>query len=162
MTSARTFLTVKTLGTTRMLLALALVTTALQLSTVASIAAPSAPAVSAACKKVSTQVVNADKIYIALQYGVVKAAKEYVALENLTNRLNYNLSILKAIQAANVELNFFIKNPSCYSAANFAAAKKEVKANLDGITAIYTDNVNGQLYGNPQKMSTYKPVGLLK
>lgn len=127
-----------------------------------STAASSAPAVTVACQKVTTQVVNADKVYIALQLGVVKAAQDYVALENLTNRLNYNQSYIRAIQAANVELNFFIKNPKCYTAANLVAAKKEIKTNLAAINTIYTDNVNGQIVGDPKKMTTYKPVGLLK
>lgn len=127
-----------------------------------STAAPSAPAVTVACQKVMTRVLNADKVYIAFQYGVVKAAQDYVALENLVNRLNYNQSYIKAIQAANVELNFFIKNPKCYTATILTSAKKEVKTNLDAITSIYTDNVNGQIVGDPKKMSTYKPVGLLK
>ena len=140
------------------LLVLSLAISATQIS----VAAPSAPAVTVACQKVTTQVLNADKVYIALQFGVVKAAQDYVALENLTNRLNYNQSYIKAIQAANAELNLFIKNPNCYSAANLAAAKKEVKTNLTAINTIYTDNVNGQIVGDPKKMSTYKPVGLLK
>lgn len=127
-----------------------------------SSAASSAPAVTAACQKVTTEAVNADKVYIALQLGVVKAAQDYVADENLTNRLNYNQSYIRAITAANVELNFFIKNPKCYTAANLAAAKKEIKTNLAAINTIYTDNVNGQVVGDPKKMTTYKPVGLLK
>ena len=49
-----------------------------------------AAGIPAICKKITTEVVNADKVYTALQYGVVQAAKAYVANENLTNRLNYN------------------------------------------------------------------------
>ncbi len=135
---------------------------ALGVSVVQFSMAPANAAVSAACQKVTTQVVNADKIYIALQYGVVKAAKDYVALENLTNRLNYNQSYVTAIQAADAELNIFIKNPKCYTAANLASAKKELKANLGAIATIYTENVNGQIVGDPKKMSTYNPVGLLR
>jgi len=131
-------------------------------ATQVSLAAPNVPPITAECKKVTTQVFNADKVYVALQFGVVKAAQDYVALENLTNRLNYNQSYIKAIQAANVELNFFIKNPKCYTSTNLAAAKKEVKTNLAAISTIYTDNVNGQVVGDPKKMTTYKPVGLLK
>ena len=127
-----------------------------------ALAAPSASPVTAVCQKVSTEVVNADKVYVALQFGIVKAAQTYVAQENLTNRLNYNDSYIKTIAAANVELNFFIKNPKCYTASNLAAAKKEVKTNLASITAIQTENINGQLVGDPKKMTTYKPVGLLK
>ena len=131
-------------------------------ATQVSLAAPRVPPATTACKRVTTEVFNADKVYVALQFGVVKAAQDYVALENLTNRLNYNLSYIKAIQAANVELNFFIKNPKCYTPTNLAAAKKEVKTNLTAISTIYADNVNGQVVGDPKKMTTYKPVGLLK
>ena len=81
----------------------------------------SSPApVSAACKKTYTEVVNADKVYIALQYGVVAAAKAYVASNSLTNKLLYNNSYVKAIQAANTELNFAIKSANCYSSKNIA------------------------------------------
>jgi hypothetical protein len=37
-----------------------------------------------------------------------------------------------------------------------------VKVNLAAIATIYKENVNGQIVGDPKKMSTYKPVGLLK
>jgi len=125
-------------------------------------AATSPAPVTAACKKTYTEVVNADKVYIALQFGVVAAAKAYVASNSPTNRLLYNDSYVKAIQAANTELNFAIKSSNCYSAKNIAGYKANVKTNLTQIANIYTANVNGQLVGDPKKMTTFKPVGLLK
>ena len=106
--------------------------------------------------------VNADKVYIALQYGVVAAAKAYVASNSLTNKLLYNNSYVKAIQAANTELNFAIKSANCYSAKNIAGYKANVKTNTAQIASIIAANVNGQLVGDPKKMTTFKPVGLLK
>ena len=117
---------------------------------------------SVACQKVFTEVVNADKVYIALQYGVVKAATDYVASNSLSNRLLYNDSFIKAIQAATTELNFAIKSPKCYPAKNIKGYLANVKTNLKQIANIQTANVNGQLVGDPQKMTTFKPVGLLK
>lgn len=115
-----------------------------------------------ACQKVFTEVINADKVYIALQYGVVKAATDYVANNSLSNRLFYNDSFIKAIQAATTELNFAIKSPKCYPAKNIKGYLANVKTNLKQIANIQTANVNGQLVGDPQKMTTFKPVGLLK
>ena len=115
-----------------------------------------------ACQTVFTEVVNADKVYIALQYGVVKAATDYVASNSLSNRLLYNDSFIKAIQAATTELNFAIKSPKCYPVKNIKSYLANVKTNLKQIANIQTDNVNGQLVGDPQKMTTFKPVGLLK
>ena len=115
-----------------------------------------------ACQKVFAEVVNADKVYIALQYGVVKAATDYVASNSLSNRLLYNDSFIKAIQAASAELNIAIKNPKCYPVKNITGYLANVKSNLKQIANIYTANVNGQLVGDPQKMTTFKPVGLLK
>ena len=113
-------------------------------------------------KKTYTEVVNADKVYIALQYGVVAAAKAYVASNSLTNKLLYNNSYVKAIQASNVELNLAIKSANCYSAKNIAGYKANVKTNTAQIASIISANVNGQLVGDPKKMTTFKPVGLLK
>ena len=127
----------------------------------AGVTSSSAP-VSAACKKTYTEVVNADKVYIALQYGVVAAAKAYVASNSLTNKLLYNNSYVKAIQAANTELNFAIKSANCYSSKNIAGYKANVKTNTAQIASIISANVNGQLVGDPKKMTTFKPVGLLK
>jgi hypothetical protein len=117
---------------------------------------------SAACQKVNVRMINADKIYIALQYGVVKAAQNYVADSSLSNRLLYNDSYIKAIQAINTELNFAITAPKCYPADNVAKYAVTVKTNLTEITNIQNANINGQVVGDPKKMTKYKPVGLLK
>ena len=116
----------------------------------------------AACKKVFTQIVKDDNAYIAQQYAVVQAAKNYEASNSLTNRLNYNQSYVSAISAANVELKFFIKNPKCYPTSSMAQAQKSVTANLTAIANIYKENVNSQVVGDPKKMTTFKPVCLLK
>ena len=97
-----------------------------------------------------------------MQYGVVAAAKAYVASNSLTNKLLYNNSYVKAIQAANTELNFAIKSANCYSSKNIAGYKANVKTNTAQIASIISANVNGQLVGDPKKMTTFKPVGLLK
>jgi hypothetical protein len=151
-------------GTFKIALALATVTSMLAIFAVSANAAstPSPTPVTAACKKTYTEVVNADKVYIALQFGVVAAAKAYVASNTLTNKLLYNNSYVKAIQAANAELNFAIKSSNCYSAKNIAGYKANVKTNLTQIASIISANVNGQLVGDPKKMTTFKPVGLLK
>ena len=143
-------------------LAVAVTTSILGLSAAAAGVTSSPAQVSAACKKTYTEVVNADKVYIALQYGVVAAAKAYVASNSLTNKLLYNNSYVKAIQAANTELNFAIKSANCYSAKNIAGYKANVKTNTAQIASIISANVNGQLVGDPKKMTTFKPVGLLK
>ncbi len=143
-------------------LAVAVTTSILGLSAAAAGVTSSPAPVSAACKKTYTEVVNADKVYIALQYGVVAAAKAYVASNSLTNKLLYNNSYVKAIQAANTELNFAIKSANCYSAKNIAGYKANVKTNTAQIASIISANVNGQLVGDPKKMTTFKPVGLLK
>jgi hypothetical protein len=119
-------------------------------------------ALPASCAKVFTEVVNADKVYVALQYGVVKAATDYEANSSLQNRLVYNDSFITAIEAANKELNFAISNPQCYPAKNITGYKANVKSNLAQIAGIHTANVNGQLVGDPKKMTRFKPVGLLK
>lgn len=144
----------------RALLAFGLALSLPQVSLLPVHAAPSQTSV--ACQKVFTEVVNADKVYIALQYGVVKAATDYVANNSLSNRLLYNDSFIKAIQAATTELNFAIKSPKCYPAKNIKGYLANVKTNLKQIANIQTANVNGQLVGDPQKMTTFKPVGLLK
>ena len=126
---------------------------------VANAAVPSFPV---ACQKVFTKVINADKVYVALQYGVVKAATDYVANNSLSNRLLYNQSFVTAIEAANKELSFAIASPRCYPATNIVGYKANIKKNLAQIAGIYRANVHGQLVGDPQKMQTFKPVGLLK
>ncbi|MEJ0014465.1 MAG: hypothetical protein WDN07_02590 [Actinomycetota bacterium] len=73
----------------------------------------------------------------------------------------YNDSYIYAIRAANTELNFAIKSPRCYSKASIAQYKASIKTNLKEITGIESANINGQVVGDPKKMSSYKPVGLL-
>lgn len=135
------------------------VSTLLSVPGVANGAVPSFPA---ACQKVFTKVINADKVYVALQYGVVKAATDYVANNSLSNRLLYNQSFVTAIKAANTELSFAVANPRCYPAKNIMSYQANIKRNLVQIANIYTANVNGRLVGDPQKMQSFKPVGLLK
>lgn len=142
----------------RLVILIGLASTSLLTSSVAANAA----AMSAACQKVNVRMINADKIYIALQYGVVKAAQNYVADSSLSNRLLYNDSYIKAIQAINTELNFAITAPKCYPADNVAKYAVTVKTNLTEITNIQNANINGQVVGDPKKMTKYKPVGLLK
>lgn len=125
-------------------------------------AGAAAPVLPAACQKVFTKVINADKVYVALQYGVVKAATDFVASNSLSNRLVYNESYVNAIKAANTELSFAIANPQCYPAKNIVGYRANIKHNLAQIAGIYTANVHGQVVGNPTKMQTFKPVGLLK
>ena len=145
---------------TRAAVLLALTVGLTQLGT--SGASAATPTLPASCQKVFTMVINADKVYVALQYGVVKAATDYVADNSLTNRLKYNLSYITAINAANRELGFAISSPQCYPAKNITGYKANVKSNLAQIEGIHKANVNGQLVGDPQKMTTFKPVGLLK
>jgi hypothetical protein len=40
--------------------------------------------------------------------------------------------------------------------------KQGIADNQKSITAVQADNVAGQVVGDPKKMTTYKPVGLLK
>ncbi len=134
--------------------------TVLQVMTISARAATAT--LPASCQKVTTKVVNADKIYVALQYGVVKAATDYIANNSLSNRLLYNQSFIVAIKAANKELGLAIGSPLCYSAKSLVGYKANVKSNLAQIAGIYTANVHGQLVGDPQKMTTFKPIGLLK
>ena len=132
------------------------------LQSAAGVSSAAVPTLPAACQKVFTKVMNADKVYVALQYGVVKAATDYVANNSLSNRLLYNQSFITAIKAANVELSFAIASPRCYPAKNIVGYQANIKNNLVQIASIYRANVHGQLVGDPQKMQTFKPVGLLK
>ncbi len=132
------------------------------ISTATASATASPAPISAACKAIYTSVIKADRLYISLQFDVVSAAKAYVASNSLTNRLVYNNSYIKAIQAGNAELNIAIKSPGCYSAKNISSYKANVKTNLSEIATIFAANVNGQIVGDPKKMATFKPVGLLK
>jgi len=143
-------------------LAISALTSILGISTVASSATSTPAPVSAACKATFSAVVKADRVYISLQFDVVAAAKGYVASNSLTNRLVYNNSYIKAIQAANAELNIAIKNPACYPAKNITSYVANVKTNSTEIANIIAANVNGQLVGDPKKMATFKPIGLLR
>ncbi len=149
-------------GWLRALMSLSILASTLQISTFSASAATTPAAISASCKKTYTEVVNADKVYIALQFGVVAAAKAYVASNSLTNKLLYNNSFSNAIRAANRELTFAIKSSGCYPAKNIVGYKANIKSNLTQITKIEAANVNGQLVGDPKKMTTFIPVGLLK
>jgi len=131
-------------------------------SPIRSVIVLSAPPVPAFCKKVTTEVINADKVYIALQYGVVQAAKAYLANANLTNRLLYNNSFIKVFQAAITEYNFFLNNPKCYPTTSPASIKKAIAANQTSIATVQSDNINAAAAGDPKKMAAYNPVGLLK
>ena len=144
-------------------LAVVAISTAIACGGLAITSSPAqAAAIPAACKKITTEVINADKVYVALQYGVVQAAKAYIANENLTNRLNYNDSYLAVFKAAIAEYNYFLKNPQCYPTTPLSKVKQGISDNQKSITAVQADNVAGQVVGDPTKMSTYKPVGLLK
>jgi hypothetical protein len=121
-----------------------------------------AAAIPTACKKITTEVINADKVYVALQYGVVQAAKAYNANQNLTTRLNYNDSYIAVFKAAITEYTYFLKNPQCYPTTPFSKVKQGIADNQKSISAVQADNVAGQLVGDPTKMASYKPVGLLK
>jgi P pilus assembly chaperone PapD len=150
----------------RMGVALILLASLMQVSASAALAASASPtpvtsSIPASCKKVYVEVVNADKVYVALQYGVVKAATDYEANQSFSNKLIYNDSHITAIQAANRELNFAISNPQCYPAKNITGYIANVKSNLAQITNIRSANINGQLVGDPKKMMSFKPVGLL-
>jgi len=131
-------------------------------SPIRSVIVLSAPPVPAFCKKVTTEVINADKVYIALQFGVVAAAKTYLANQTLTNRLLYNNSYIKVFQAAITEYNYFLKNPKCYPTTSPASVKKAIAANQSSIATVQSDNINAATVGDPNKMVSYKPVGLLK
>ena len=109
-----------------------------------------AAAMPAACKKITTEVINADKVYVALQYGVVQAAKAYLANQSLTNRLNYNDSYIPVFKAAITEYTYFLKNPKCYPTTSLNQVKQGISDNQKSITAIQADNVAGQVVGDPR------------
>ncbi len=131
-------------------------------STSAVAAKPPATAVTAACKKVYKEIVNADNIYVATQYGVIAAAKSYMAAGTLVNKLSYNQSFITVFKAANAELNIALKNSKCYPATSVKTYLAGVKSNLTQISTIQSYNINGQLYYDVKKASVIKPVGLLK
>ena len=129
-------------------------------------ASPSAqsllPATTPACIKVITELRNADKVYIALQYGVIATAKEYLAANTLVNLLAYNNSVIKVLQAANTEYKFGSSNPRCVAASTIATYRSNMKKNLASISNIQTSNISGRPIGSPRSWLTYTPIGLLK
>ena len=113
------------------------------------------------CQKASREVANADKAYVALQYGIIQAAQNYINSTVISNLLLYNDSIMKVLQAANVEYKFATTNPKCYSTINIAKYNGYIANNLKTITKITNANINGQIVGTPKTWLTYKPVGLV-
>jgi hypothetical protein len=120
------------------------------------------PASNPACVKVTTELKNADKVYVALQYGVITNAKAYIAKNTLVNLLAYNNSIIKVLEAANKEYQFGSSNPRCVAASTIATYQSYLKKNLATIASIQTSNINGQPVGAPKSWLTYIPAGLLK
>jgi hypothetical protein len=125
-------------------------------------AKPPATARTAACQKVYKEIVNADNIYVATQYGVIAAAKTYLAAGTFVNKLAYNESFTTVFKAANAELNIAIKNPKCYPVAGLKSYVAGIKTNSVQIATIQNYNINGQIYYDPKKASVLKPAGLLK
>ena len=139
------------------------VTVAQASTTAKSNPTPAASAtVSAACAKVYTEVTNADKVYVAYQYGIVQAAKNYLANSNLTNVLLYNDSVISALKAAGNEYTIAVKNPSCFNSSTVSSAAKNIKTNTATVTSIQSYSVAGKPVGTPKSWLTYKPVGLYK
>ena len=120
------------------------------------------PATNPACVKVTTELKNADKVYVAVQYGVIATAKAYLAKNTLVNLLAYNNSIIKVLEAANKEYTFGSSNPRCVAASTIATYNSYLKKNLATISSIQTSNINGQPVGAPKSWLTYIPAGLLK
>ena len=120
------------------------------------------PGTAPECVKVTTKLKNADKVYIAYQYGVIAAAKKYLAANNLTNVLLYNNSIIKVLEAANTEYKFGSSDPKCVDAATIATYQSYLKKNLATIAGIQNSNISGQPVGAPKSWLTYVPAGLLK
>lgn len=148
-------------------LSLPLVVALACLTPAASFATPSTPstllpATNPACVKVTTELKNADKVYVALQYGVIATAKAYLAKNTLVNLLAYNNSIIKVLEAANKEYTFGSSNPRCVAASTIATYNSYLKKNLATISSIQTSNINGQPVGAPKSWLTYIPAGLLK
>lgn len=123
---------------------------------------PPASGSTPACQKATKEIVNADNVYTATQYGIIAAAKAYLASKTLVNQLAYNESFATVFKAANAELNIAIKNPKCYNAASLKSYIAGVKTNSTQIALIQTYIINGQIYYDPQKATVLKPVGLLK
>ena len=127
-----------------------------------AISKPPVTARTAACQKVYKEIVNADNIYVATQYGVIAAAKTYLAAGTFVNKLAYNESFTTVFKAANAELNIAIKNPKCYPVAGLKSYVSGIKTNSVQIATIQNYNINGQIYYDPKKASVIKPAGLLK
>ena len=117
---------------------------------------------SAACQKVYKQIVNADNIYVATQYGIIAAAKTFLASGTLVNRLAYNQSFATVFKAANAELNLALKSPKCYTAISIKSYRGGVKSNLNQISVIQNYNINGQVFYDAKKATAIKPKGLLR
>ena len=120
------------------------------------------PATNPACVKVTTELKNADKVYVALQYGVIATAKAYLAKNTLVNLLAYNNSIVKVLEAANKEYKVGSSNSRCVATSTIAIYQSYLKKNLATISSIQTSNINGQPVGAPKSWLTYIPAGLLK
>ena len=116
----------------------------------------------AACQKVYKEIVNADNIYVATQYGIIAAARTYLAAGTFVNKLAYNESFTTVFKAANAELNIAIKNPKCYPVAGLKSYVAGIKTNSVQIATIQSYNINGQIYYDPKKATVLKPAGLLK
>ena len=116
---------------------------------------------SANCQKVLVEVSNADKIYVALQYGIIKAAQNYLNSAVISNLLIYNGSFIKVLQAANVEYKFATSNSDCFPAANIAKYNSYIKSNLASIASVQNSTIYGKVVGQPKAWLTYKPIGLL-
>ena len=129
-----------------------------------AIAASKPPATSRtpACQKVYKEIVNADNIYVATQYGIISAARTYLAAGTFINKLAYNQSFTTVFKAANAELNIAIKNPKCYPVVGLKSYAAGIKTNLVQIATIQSYNINGQIYYDPKKATVLKPSGLLK
>ena len=118
--------------------------------------------ISTTCQKVLVEIANADKTYVALQFGVIKAAQSYLDSTVLTNILLYNDSIINVLKAADVEYSFATSNTKCFPATSIANYNNYLKSNLASITSIQNSNISGLAVGKPKSWLTYKPVGLLK
>ena len=117
--------------------------------------------ISTTCQKVLVEIANADKTYVALQFGVIKAAQSYLDSTVLTNILLYNDSIINVLKAADVEYSFATSSAKCFPATSITNYSKYLKSNLASITSIQNSNISGLAVGKPKLWLTYKPIGLL-
>ena len=137
-------------------------TTTKPTATATAIAKPPATAGTPACQKVYKEVINADNVYLALQYGIVSAAKIYLAAGSLVNKLAYNESFAEVFKAQNAELNLAVKNPKCYPVSSIKGYLANIKSATTQIATIQSYIINGQIYYDPKKATALKPSGLLK